>query len=248
MTGSASVEVHHDGTETWTMFTIGTPPYGCPCAIRVFSSLNDEVGIVPFTVTGQPVEPVQGGPDLNAPLVAVSINAKSAPKGLVQSLRSTLGGPANYAVTVTVKNLTTDVLSRVALSASVGRGTLDELAVLDLVDPGRIGPGQSSTQTVDVVLPSPTYGTFTWRATATGAGPTITTTSVMRPRPWGLILAVLALVVIVALLILRFLVHRRLRREWMRSSADDGAVDHDRITAEDGAQVTDHGSGVLTGA
>jgi hypothetical protein len=245
MIGSVSVEVHHDGTETWTVLPVTTPPFGCPCAIRVFSSLNDEVGITPFTVTGHPVEPVQGGRDLNQPLVAVTVSAEAAPDGMVESMRSSLGGPATYAVTVSVKNLTTDELSKVALSGSVGRDALDEVALLELIDPGHIGPGQTSTQTVNVKLPSPTYGTFVWRATATGAGPAVTTTSEMRPRPWLLILAILALVAIVAVLIIRFLIHRRAKRDAARAkvtpmpgaSAVGDAVLHDHLATEDG--VTD---------
>jgi hypothetical protein len=241
-TGSTSVEVHHDGTETWTVFSVPTPPFGCPCAIRVFSSLNDEVAITPFTVTGHPVEPVQGGRDLSQPLVSVSVTAESAPDGMVESMRSSLGGPATYAVTVSVKNLTTDELSKVALSGSVGRSERDELALLELIDPGHIGPGQTSTQTVTVKLPSPTYGTFVWRATATGAGPAVTTTSEMQPRPWLLILAILAVVAIIAMLVIRYVVHRRVRRDAERASvtqlpdgsAQGDAVLHDHVAAEDG--------------
>ncbi|MBI4934304.1 MAG: hypothetical protein HY828_10525 [Actinobacteria bacterium] len=233
-TGSVSVEVHHDGTETWTVFPVSTPPFGCPCAIRVFSSLNDEVGVVPFTVTGHPVEPVQSGRDLNQPLVAVSVEPLREPDGVIASLRSSLGGPTNYAVEVVVKNLTSEVLSNVALSGSVGRGESDELAALDLVDPGSIGPGQSSTQTVNVMVPSPTFGTFNWRVTASGAGPSVTTIATARPRPWLLILAVLAIVLIVALLIIRVVVLRRLRRA---ASAQGDATLDDRVAGEHG--VTD---------
>ena len=229
-TGSASVEVHHDGTETWTVFPITAPPFGCPCAIRVFSSLNDEIGVVPFTVTGHPVEPVQSGRDLNAPLVSVSVEPERAPDGVVASMRASLGGPTNYAVKVVVKNLTSEVLSNVALSGSVGRGERDELVALDVVDPGSIGPGQSSTQMVNVMIPSPTYGTFNWRVTASGAGPSVTTVATARPRPWLLILAILALVAIVAMLIMRFLVHRRARREL--SAQSDTGFDDDRAVED----------------
>ena len=233
-TGSVSVEVHHDGTETWTVFPVSTPPFGCPCAIRVFSSLNDEVGVVPFTVTGHPVEPVQSGRDLNQPLVSVSVEPLRAPDGVIASLRSSLGGPTNYAVEVVVKNLTSEVLSNVALSGSVGRGENDELATLDVVDPGSIGPGQSSTQTVNVMVPSPTYGTFHWRVTASGAGPSVTALATERPTPWLLILAILALAAIVALLITRVIVLRRLRRA--ASAQSDASLD-DQVAGEHG--VTD---------
>jgi hypothetical protein len=232
--GSVSMEVHHDGTETWTLFPISTPPFGCPCAIRVFSSLNDEVGVVPFTVTGHPVEPVQSGRDLNAPLVSVSVVPERSPDGVIASMRASLGGPTNYAVKVVVRNLTSEVLSNVLLSGSVGRGDKDELVSLELVDPGSIGPGQSSTQTVKVMVPSPTYGTFNWRVTASGAGPSVTTVATARPRPWLLILSVLALVAIVALLITRVIVLRRLRKA---ASAQRGAVLDDHVAGEHG--VTD---------
>jgi hypothetical protein len=233
-TGSISLAVHHDGTETWTPFPISTPPFGCPCAIRVFSAQNDEVGVVPFTVIGHPVEPVQSGRDLTKPLVSVSVEPLRAPDGVIASMRSSLGGPTNYAVAVVVKNLTSEVLSNVLLSGSVGRGDKDELASLELVDPGSIGPGQSSTQTVNVVLPSPTYGTFNWRVTASGAGPTVTTVTTARPTPWLLILAILALVAIVALLITRVIVLRRMRRA--ASAQRDAAID-DNVAGEHG--VTD---------
>ena len=87
-----------------------------------------------------------------------------------------------------------------------------------------------STQMVNVMIPSPTYGTFNWRVTASGAGPSVTTVATARPRPWLLILAILALVAIVAMLIMRFLVHRRARREL--SAQSDTGFDDDRAVED----------------
>jgi hypothetical protein len=46
------------------------------------------------------------------------LRLESTGHGEVKETRSSLGGPARYEVTVTVKNLTNELLRRVAVSAS----------------------------------------------------------------------------------------------------------------------------------
>jgi hypothetical protein len=206
---SKSLELHHDGTPSVTEMVVSAPPVGCPCAVRASSNTNDEVAVAPISLIGVPIAPIIGGPDLSAPLVAVSITARPVPRGFGAWIRSNLGGATPYEVTVTVKNLTTDTLRRVKLSGSVGRSSNDILANLDLKDPGELAPGGSASQTVTAKLPAPTLGTFVWRVPASGAGVTVVGTKSMRPRPVLLILLVLLFVADIALLVIRSRVHRR---------------------------------------
>jgi hypothetical protein len=229
---SKSLELHQDGTPSVTEMVVSAPPVGCPCAVRASSSTNDEVAVAPISLIGVPVAPVIGGPDLSAPLVAVSITTRPVPRGFGAWIRSNLGGATPYEVTVTVKNLTTDTLRRVKLSGSVGRGSNDILASLDLKDPGELAPGGSASQTVTAELPAPALGTFVWRVPASGAGVTVVGTNTMRPRPMLLIVLVLALVADVCVLAMRALARRRATRAESQSETQVvGQVDAGRDDA-----------------
>ena len=233
MVASKGTALRDDGTPTAVEMPVVAPPAACPCAIRVSSSLNDEVAVAPLVLIGQPIAPVVGGPNPDTPLVAVSINAHAAPHGVLGWIRANLGGTTTYDVTVTVKNLTSDTLHRVKLSGSVGRSANDPLATLDLKNPGEIGPGQSSQQTVSAKLPAPTLGTFVWRVPASGAGVTVIGTNTMRPRPVLLIVLVLALVADVCVLAMRALARRRAtmvdtKSDMQSVTQSDGQADADR--------------------
>jgi hypothetical protein len=221
---SSSIEMRPVGQVTSLLFTAAAPPAPCPCAIRASSTFNDEVAVVPISLIGHPVGPTIGGPNLDEPLVAATITARAAPKGVFGWIKSSLGGSVPYEVTVTAKNITaTETLHHVAVFASVARNAHEEIATLALDDPGEIGPGQTWTQVVTVEVPAPSISKVQWQVIASGAGPQVASVIETRHRPTLLILLVMLLVLSIWILIVRMWLRRRERREFARR--DDGSND-----------------------
>jgi hypothetical protein len=243
MVGSKGFELLPDGALTWTRMVVTEPPAPCPCVIRVATSTEDIVSVVPFSVTGHPVEELSG-PQTNDPLVEILVAPKPVSDGMVGWMRASLGGATDYDVTVSVHNLTQDTLQRVALDGSVGRDEFDILSSFDLKKPGVLAGGQTSVQTVRVRLPAPTLGTFVWRVSASGAGPTVTTLVDRRDIPWMLIVLVGLLIVDIALVVTRWLTARRVRREARKrlaaaEAADDARFGDSVVVDTDGRELID---------
>lgn len=220
MVESKGVRVGEAGTPIVTQIGVFVPPVGCPCVIRVSSQNNDEVAVVPINLIGHPIEPVVGGPRLDAPLVAVSISARATPRGLMGWVGASLGGRVSYEVTVTVTNLTTEPLHQLKLFGSVGRTEEDQLATLALDDSIEIGPGQTWKQVVPAEVPAPSVSSVEWRVVASRAGPTITTTSTTRHRPVLLLIFAIVLVIDLSVLVIR---HRMRRRAECEAAAEGDA-------------------------
>jgi hypothetical protein len=180
--------------------------------IRVSNRTNDEVAVVPVVLIGHPVGPTIGGVDPNVALVAVGVSARPNPHGMLGWVRANLGGRVNYDVTVTVRNLTTETLTQVALFGSVARGGGAETD-LGLDNPGAIGPGQTWQQVVSTDVPAPSFSQTRWQVVASRAGPLVTASSTTRHRPVLLLLLAVCLIVDVAFLIIRSRIRRRLARE-----------------------------------
>lgn len=212
MVESKGVRVGEAGTPTVTQIGAFAPPVGCPCVIRVSSQNNDEVAIAPINLIGHPIDPVVGGPRLDAPLVAVSISARARPRGLMGWVGANLGGRVSYEVTVTVTNLTTEPLRQLQLFGSVGRSDDHQLATLALDDSIEIGPGQTWKQVVRAEVPAPSVSNVEWQVVASRAGPTITATSSTRHRPVLLMILAMVLVVDLAVLVIRYRMRRRAAR------------------------------------
>ncbi|MDO8362469.1 MAG: hypothetical protein Q7V88_06195 [Actinomycetota bacterium] len=211
MVAGRGLRLDDDGTPTVVQVPIEVPPVGCPCVVRVSSRLNDEIAVAPFTLVGHPVEPLTDGPATSDPLV-VSIVARPAPLGALERARTSLGGPARYEVTVTVRNRSTAPYSHVSLAGAAVRSN-DLLATLALDDPGVIGAGQTWKQVVSAEVPGPSLGEIEWRVTASGAGPAVTASDVTRQRPLLLIVLVGLLIIDLFVLAVRFLLRRHVRRE-----------------------------------
>ncbi len=209
MAASEGVHMSRDDAPTFALMPVGAPPVPCPCVVRVSSSTNDEVAVVPLVITDHPVEKVIDAANPDAPLMAVSVATRVVNDGLFGWARSNLGGSVKYQVTVSVKNLKTEPLHRVKLSGWVGRSATDQIASLALDDPGEIGPAQTWQQIVTVRVPSPTVGSFEWRVAASGAGPTVTTPVTTRHRPLLLILLLVVLIADIAYFVIRARMRRR---------------------------------------
>jgi sortase A len=236
---SSSIEMRPAGEVTSLLFTVAAPPAACPCAIRASSSFNDEVAVVPISLIGHPIEPTVGGPNLDEPLVAATITARAAPRGLFGWIKASLGGSVPYEVTVTAKNITaSETLRNVAVFASVAKSAQEEIATLALEDPGAIGPGQTWTQVVSTEVPAPSISKVQWQVIVSGAGPQVTSAITTRHRPVLLMLLLMVLVIAVWLLVVRTWLRRRARRELDRRG--DGGFDGQRsdVDVSTGAEQT----------
>lgn len=213
MSASEGAEVGSSEAPLSVQMPVAAPPVDCPCVIRVVGKDSSEVAITPIVVIGHPVGPLVDPPVLGD-LVAVSITAREAPKGALDALRSDLGGKINFEVTVRVKNLANTPLKQVSVSASAGRSASDDsLVSLELENPGLLGVGQTWQQTVTVEIPAPAFGSTEWRATVSGAGRIVTTTSTTKHRPWLLIILSMVVVLNIGLLLIRWRIRRRSSRE-----------------------------------
>jgi hypothetical protein len=211
MAASEGLRIDAGDEPTVVQMPIAAPPVDCPCVLRVSSRATGELAIVPVALTGHPVGPVVEGPSLEG-LVDITITAAEAPAGLVATVRAALGGPAPYAVTVSVRNRSVETLRAARVSALAQRSATDTVAVIDFDQPGPILPGQTWRQTVTVTVPSPSFGTVTWNASVAGAGPTVKATQATHHQPVLLVVLLMVLVVLVAAVVLRRLVRRRAQR------------------------------------
>ena len=226
MVASKGLRLDGDGTATTAQFGISAPPVPCPCLVRVASRNADEVSVVPINLSGHPMGEVQdAGPGASIEdSLAVTFDVEDVTSGFGESLRHELGGPGRYEVTVTVKNRATVTLNGITVTGDVGR-TADEVAAS--FDFARLEPlpaGSTWEQTVLVDVPAPTFGELHWRGFVTRDGDTLTESTTVTHRPWLLIGFVLFLVVDVALLVGRWLVHRHARRD-DEPPADDVITD-----------------------
>ncbi len=164
----------------------------------------------PIEIRGVPTGPVVD-PFSDEPPLAVTVKAVPDPDGIGATIKSWLGGPTPYEVTVTVQNQATEAFSAVAVNGAVGRSTEVDMAGFDLF-PGALAAGQTWTGTTRVTVPAPVIGEFDWRVLASGAGPVTETSSSSRSVPWLLIALVLLLVGDLVAVVVRWVQRRRTRR------------------------------------
>lgn len=209
MPASQSERIRRDQEVTLTQLFVQPPPVPCPCLIRASTATNDEFAVAPIVLVGHPEAPVVEA--ARGPLLDVAIEARRAPQGLVASLRSELGGPTRYVVTVSVRNLATQTLSDVVLDGGASHRLDDDAADLVFEGPGPIEPGQTWEQSIVAEVPAPVVGRFTWSVTASGAGPTVGAEQAVDPTPVALFVLAAVLVVDVVALAWRVGLRRRRR-------------------------------------
>lgn len=211
MTAGVSKETLSGGRPKLVELIAHPPPTHCPCIVRATASSGDAFAVAPLVITGHPVAELVGVPD--GPLVEVEVEAVEANDGLLASLRSLLGGRTRLETTVSVRNTTTETLSRLALSGSVGHWTDDDAVVLDLEAPAALEPGQTFTQDVVAEVSAPSFGTFDVEAVASGAGSSVTESVEVAHRPWLLYLFLAVLVVDLVVMVGRWVLRWAARDE-----------------------------------
>ena len=216
MVRSESESLNRDDTPTVAHLPIYAPPLPCPCVVRATTRTNEVVDFAPIEIIGHPIAPLVE-PEVFDPL-SITMQTKRARTGLIDTVRSALGGPTAYDVTVTVQNRSGSLVSGVTVSGAVGRGNdVDgDSAGLQFAPAADLAPGEQRTESSRVSVPAPAVGSFTLSAVAAGGGPVATASDSVKhvPFPLLILLAVLAgdLVAIVM----------RRRRKRLEDRADEG--------------------------
>lgn len=207
MPQSQSERIRAEEPETLTQLFIQEPPAACPCIVRALGT-NGEFAIAPIDLVGHPIAPLVS-PEIG-PLIEVDLAAERVPTNLSGRLRTGLGAATRFEVTASVRNLTTETLGNVVLRARVSHRLSDDAAPVAFDVPGPIEPGQTWTQTIEVTLPAPMIGTFTWSVAAGGAGPTVEDTYATDAVP--VVLYTLVAILVLDLIVLAVRAIRRSRR------------------------------------
>lgn len=232
MPAAQSERIRPDGSVTLTQLFVQPPPVPCPCLVRASTATTDEFAVASIVVVDHPSGPVVE--QENGPLIDVSVDAERAPQGLMDSLRTALGGPTTYEVTVAVRNVTTETLSNVELSGSAEH-RLSDATALEIGLPGPIEPGQTWEQTVEAEIPAPVVGRFIWTVTGRGAGTSVVSTQATSTTPILLFLFAAILVVDLAAIVWRLGMRRRRRRE----DVDDDDASSDEAGSDEAGSWDD---------
>lgn len=220
MTAGVSKETLSGGRPKLVELIAHPPPVHCPCIVRATASSGDAFAVAPLVITAHPVDDLVGVPE--GPLVEVEVEAVQADQSLGASLRSLLGGRTRFEATVSVRNVTTGTLGRVALSGSVGHWTDDDAVVLDLEPPAALEAGQTWTQDVVAEVTAPSFGTYQFEVVASGAGASVTGTTAVARHPWLLYLFVVVLVADLVVMVARGIARRVGARD-DEDERDDGS-------------------------
>jgi len=210
MPAAQSEGIRHDRVATLTQLFVQPPPMPCPCLVRASTASNDEFAVAPITVLGHPVGPVVDTE--RGPLGEVDVDVGPAGSGLLAAVRSALGGPTPYELTVRVRNITTEPLSNVALTGSARHRFDDNAATLRFDAPGTIEPGQTWEQRVEAEVGAPVLGRCRWQVAAAGAGSAVVVEQAVSHVPVALLVALVLLLVDVVVITVRIVVRRRRRR------------------------------------
>lgn len=217
--GSQARETNLDGTPTIGSVVVGAPPAPCPCIIRVTSDNNDEVAVVPITIAGHPVADVVEPSEFVQPLVT-EIDAVFIPGGVADRLRSSLGGPLRYEVTVTVRNTATYTVEDVLATARFIRTRYTDERSITIDDPGALAAGASWEDVVEVEVPALTIGDVLWRLEVSGTGAPVIAEDATTYQPVALYV-VAAVLILDAIILLWRAARRRRRRKNARKRPPD---------------------------
>ena len=214
---SEGLRLNREVGPTVSSIPVPVPPMPCPCIVQVADTDNTQIAVAPLVIVGHPVAPTVAPAAFVQPIV-VSVVSEPADVGLADRLRSSAGGSTAYDVTVEVRNRSSQRVENIKMSGSAGRSGRDDLVSIDFADPGAIEPGQTWTEQVTAMLPSPVWGSVEWRTTAAGSGPSVTATETTTHMPVLLIVLIVVLVTDILLLLARLIL--RLVRRSRKSGGD----------------------------
>lgn len=236
MAASESTRINDDGSPRYVRLIVSPPPVPCPCLIRVSSPTNDQAAVAPISIKGHPVAPLVAAAQPNLPLV-VAIRASRAADGLADALRTSLGGPTTYDLTITIRNTATETVDDISISATAGRRQRQVLVVADVTPPPAIAAGATWEETVRVELPAPVWGDVRWSADVSDRDNAVVAVDTTNSLPVLLIVAVGVLLLVALALSIRLVSRVRNRRRDV-GLAGEGA---DGVHGPD-ATIQDHGA------
>jgi hypothetical protein len=206
-----------DGRSVQFIYTVSTPPVGCPCVLRASTSNSDVVRAAPIDVIGVPsgvqLEPVGGPADASL----VSVRAKVADQDLhwPESWYPRFGADAKKDLVVTIVNASDAPVIGLRVVGQVGRkrGSGEPLAK---AVGGAVLPGESRRVVVPFDVSAPVWGEYVVSGTVYGAASPIPFRTETSNDPWGLEVAVIVFVLVLVMLARRR--ERRAKREAANAS------------------------------
>ncbi len=210
LSASEGLGLDRDGSSTFGTMPVATPPTTCPCVLMASSSDFGEVATAPIELIGHPVGPVVGSGSGQS--LTVTVDARRDSQGVVSSLRSALGGPTTYDVTVRVQNVSTATADAVTLDSVVtGRGSRDLVDLGEVAVPS-LAPGETWQQNMSARVPAPVFGTIAFESSASGAGPAVASIASATYIPYLLIVLLVVFVIDNAAMAWLWISRRRQRR------------------------------------
>lgn len=208
-TASEGIGLRRDAELSRRDFYVYPPPVPCPCVLRAASPTNDEVATTPIAITGHPIAPIVYPEGFEA--LEIDVRAVQATSGAVDWLRSALGGPTDFDVTISVRNRSPEPVSSITISGAVTRHGRD-IATLSLPTIGEIAAEDGWQSTVRTEVPAPSLGEVVWEVHGSGARASVSSTTSTRLVPWLLFVLVVVLAGDLGLIAGRRLVARQRRR------------------------------------
>lgn len=221
MSASEARSLRRDGSPTLGEFPLAAPALPCPCVLRASSTSNDVIAFVPIEIIGHPIGPLVE-PAGFEPL-DLDVRVAEAEAGLVSRVRSALGGPTPYDVTVTLKNRSGSAVSDVSVSGALGRDRRSDAAGIEFAPAGDLAGGASWTDTARVVVPAPAVGSFVLTASSAGGGPSVDAETSIRRVPLLMIVLIALLVGDVTAIVMRWRAKRQ-DRDGDDADLDDTVV------------------------
>lgn len=207
MVASQAVRLTHSPAPTITELVIFAPPVTCPCVVRGSSAMQEEVFHAPVDIAGVAMGAVVG--PSSEPPIEVSAKVDPAGSGVLEAVRSTLGGASAYRVTVTVRNLSAETIPAIALTGAAGRDRSSTSVSFDFPSPGPLAPGKTWNHQLDVTVPAPVLGPVLWRVLVSGAGQPATAEAVSSRMPIGLLILAAVFLTDIVAIVWRFIARRR---------------------------------------
>jgi hypothetical protein len=199
---------------------LSEPPIGCPCVVRATTPDNSLVRMAPVEIDGvpnvDPVAPAGIPPAGKAMAVTASVSTRD-----VNSLawwRSVFGGAAERELTLTLQNVSKATLSGIRVVGGVGKHR-NSAGPLPVVKVASLAPGASTRLRIPVELGAPAWGSYKVFGSVYGTSVPIDFSVQTRNDPWGLEVA--------AVLVLLLLAQVCRRRERERALADVSSWDRE---------------------
>jgi hypothetical protein len=172
--------------------------------IRAATAGEQEVVTEPIELVGVARAPVTGPDRLAAQPLGASARVMAGSSSLVDRLKSSLGGPTQRVLVLTLTNRGSTPVSGITVTAAVARSAQGG-EPLQPPDVEPLAPGETRPYTLRVTLSAPAYGSYVVFGSVYGPGPPVGFAVRTRTTPWTLIVLGIVLVAdVVAITVLRF--------------------------------------------